>query len=82
MLARASNPVAAMDFRDKATLGPLPPYLYAHLDRATVGQGDPTGPGAACELKGAAGAHTELVDHGESGVDEVGERKMCLVKAK
>lgn len=67
MLARASNPVATMAFRDVA---PLPPHnLLAHLGRATAGQGDPAGPGAACEVKGAVGTLTELVAHGESEIE-------------
>lgn len=67
MLARASNPVATMAFRDVAPLAPHD--LLAHLGRATAGQGDPTGPGAACELKGAVGTLTELVANGESEIE-------------
>lgn len=79
MLARASNPVAAMAFRDR---GPLPPHnLLAPLGRATAGQSDPPGPGAACELKGAAGTLTELVAYGESDI-EGDERNRCLARAR
>lgn len=79
MLARASNLVVTMAFRDRA---PLPPHnLLAHLGRATAVQGDPTGSVAACEFKGAAVTPTEFVAYRKSGIER-DQRQRSLIKSK